>query len=248
MRSQQPPPPQEEAEVIGCPVEATVTVCLLNKAANKEQLRLRLRLLLLILQSGQLRHGEDAGHEEHAEDDPQGAGADVLPGQLVGVVVEELGREATRGDAHNVSQTAHVMVAQSVGQEELAAVEHDGVELDGLHEGGNVAAAQSSNTDSAEAYDVSAHSTRLPTHPQTETRETVATRGHGRPANLVDGKMGRHHSSSSVLFLDVASRSVAAPREATTSFSGTPQEKPSEPSSGWTSGEAGNDEQEEQAA
>ena len=209
---------------------------------------LLLHLLLLVLQSGQLRHGEEAGHEEHAEDDPQGAGADVLPGQLVGVVVEELGREATGGDAHNVSQTAHVMVAQSVGEEELAAVEHDRVELDGLHEGRNVAAAQSSNTDSAEAYDVSAHSTRLPTHPQTETRETVATRGHGRPANLVDGKMGRHHSSSSVLFLDVASRSVAAPREATTSFSGTPQEKPSEPSSGWTSGEAGNDEQEEQAA
>ena len=53
-------------------------------------MRLRLHLLLLVLQSRELSDSEEAGHKEHAEDDPQGAGADVLPSELVGVVVEEL--------------------------------------------------------------------------------------------------------------------------------------------------------------
>ena len=119
------------------------------------------------------------------------------------------------------------MVAQGVGEEELAAVEHDGVELDGLHEGGNVAAAQSSNTDSAETYGVIANFTALPTSPETQTRETVATRRHGSPANLVDRKMGRNHSSSGILLLDVATQSPFADLGLTRGFSGTPQEKPS---------------------
>ena len=121
------------------------------------------------------------------------------------------------------------MVAEGIGKEELASVQNSGVELDGLHEGRNVAAAESSNTDSTETYDIRMNSMKLSTHPQTKTGETMATGGHGSPANLVDGKMGRHHSSSSVLFLDVTSGLVAIIEEATTSFSGTPQEKPSEP-------------------
>ena len=128
-----------------------------------------------------------------------------------------------------MSQTTHVMVAEGIGKEELASVQNSGVELDGLHEGRNVAAAESSNTDSAEAYEIIKCTMKLFTHPQTKTRETVATRGHGSPANLVDGKVRRHHSSSSVLLLNVAIRLVATVKEATRGFSGTPQEKPSEP-------------------
>lgn len=44
---------------------------------------------------------------------------------------------------------------------------------------------------------------RMHTHPKTQTGQTMATRRHGSPANLVDGKMGRNHSSTSVLLLDV---------------------------------------------
>ena len=194
----------------------------------KNKLRLRaLRLFLLGLQRRELRHGKEAGHKEHTEDNPQRAGADVLPGQLVGVVVEELGRENGNTARYDVSQTAHVVVAQSVGKEELAAVEHDGVVLDRLHESRNVATAQSSNTDGAETYAVIVRSANSPTGPETETRETVATGGHGSPANLVDRKMGRHHSSSSILFFNVATRLIPFRQLPTTDFSGTPLGWPS---------------------
>lgn len=196
----------------------------------KNKLRLRaLRLFLLGLQRRELRHGKEAGHKEHTEDNPQRAGADVLPGQLVGVVVEELGRENGNIARYDVSQTAHVVVAQSVGKEELAAVQNNGVVLDRLHEGRDVAAAQSSNTDSAETYEVIPNSIALPTSPETQTRETVATRRHGSPANLVDGKMGRNHSSSGILLLNVATQSPPAELGLTRGFSGTPREKPSWP-------------------
>lgn len=49
-----------------------------------------------------------------------------------------------------MSQTASVVVAQSIGHEELAAVQDDRVVLDRLHERGNIASAKSSNTDSGE--------------------------------------------------------------------------------------------------
>ena len=110
---------------------------------------LTLHLLLLVLQSGELRHRQEQRHREHSEDDPQRAAGDVLPGQLVRVVVEELA-VSDNENMHNVSQTASVVVAQSIRHEELAAVQNDRVVLDRLHEGGDVAAAQSSNTDSGE--------------------------------------------------------------------------------------------------
>lgn len=110
---------------------------------------LTLHLLLLVLQSGQLRHRQEQRHSEHSEDDPQRAAGDVLPGQLVRVVVEELAVSDNK-NTHNVSQTASVVVAQSIGHEELAAVQDDGVVLDRLHERGDVASAESSNTDSGE--------------------------------------------------------------------------------------------------
>ena len=128
-----------------------------------------------------------------------------------------------------MSQTAHVVIAQSVGKEELAAVQNNGVVLDRLHESRNVATAQSSNTDGAETYAVIVRSANSPTGPETETRETVATRRHGSPANLVDGKMGRNHSSSGILLLNVATQSPPAELGLTRGFSGTPREKPSWP-------------------
>ena len=120
--------------------------CSTNKANNSDYVLL---LLLLVLQSGQLRHRQEQRHSEHSEDDPQRAAGDVLPGQLVRVVVEELA-VSDNENTHNVSQTASVVVAQSIRHEELAAVQNDRVVLDRLHEGRDVASAESSNTDSGE--------------------------------------------------------------------------------------------------
>ena len=128
-----------------------------------------------------------------------------------------------------MSQTTDVVIAESVGKEELAAVEHDGVVLDRLHESRDVATAESSNTDSAETYGMTVQSTISPTRPETQTGETVAAGGHGSPANLVDGKMGRNHSSSSILFFNVATRLITIRQLPTTDFSGTPQGRPSVP-------------------
>lgn len=43
-----------------------------------------------------------------------------------------------------------------------------------------------------------------PTHPQTQSSETVATRRGRSPTDLVNGKVRRHHSSLGVLLLNVA--------------------------------------------
>ena len=116
-----------------------------NKANNSDYVL----LLLLVLQSGQLRHRQEQRHSEHAEDDPQRTAGDVLPGQLLRVVVEELGVN-NEENTNKVSQTARVVVAESIRHEELAAVQDDGVVLDRLHEGGDVASAESSNADGGE--------------------------------------------------------------------------------------------------
>ena len=52
-----------------------------------------------------------------------------------------------------MSQTASVVIAEGIRHEELSAVQDDGVVLDRLHEGGDVASAESSNTDSGETLD-----------------------------------------------------------------------------------------------
>ena len=67
------------------------------------------------------------------------------------------------------------------------------------------------------------------TEPETESSETVATGGHGSPTDLVDGKMGRHHSSLSVLLLNVTIPLSKARGRPTRGFSGTRREKPSWP-------------------
>ena len=110
---------------------------------------LTLHLLLLVLQSGKLRHRQEQRHSEHSEDDPQRAAGDVLPGQLLRVVVEELG-VTNEESSNNVSQTASVVVAEGIGHEELSAVQDDGVVLDRLHERGDVASTESGNADSGE--------------------------------------------------------------------------------------------------
>ena len=120
--------------------------CSTNKANNSDYVLL---LLLLVLQSGELRHRQEQRHREHSEDDPQRAAGDVLPGQLLRVVVEEL--DVSNGEnTNNVSQTASVVVAQSIRHEELATVQNDRVVLDRLHERRDVASAESSNADSGE--------------------------------------------------------------------------------------------------
>ena len=42
-----------------------------------------------------------------------------------------------------------------------------------------------------------------PTHPQTQSSETMATRRGRSPTDLVNGKVRRHHSSLGVLLLNV---------------------------------------------
>ena len=44
------------------------------------------------------------------------------------------------------------------------------------------------------------------TTPETKTSETVATGRKSRPVELVNGKMGRYHSSSSILFFLIATK------------------------------------------
>ena len=52
---------------------------------------------------------------------------------------------------------------------------------------------------------------KLLTKPQTESSKTVATRRKSSPTEPVDGKMGRDHSSLSVLLLNVTIQSFVFP-------------------------------------
>lgn len=67
------------------------------------------------------------------------------------------------------------------------------------------------------------------THPEAQTCQTMAARRHRSPANLVDRQVGRYHSASSVLLLDVAITIISHKNRSTTKASGIPQETPSTP-------------------
>lgn len=109
--------------------------------------------LLLVLEGGKLHDGEAQSDDEPTEDDSQRGGGDVLPGELIGEVVEVLEIRKPLHATYDVSHTADVVVTKSVRHEELARVEDERVVLDGLHDGRDVDTAQGSNTDSGESYD-----------------------------------------------------------------------------------------------
>ena len=107
--------------------------------------------LLLVLEGGKLHDSETKGHHEPTEDNSQGRGSDVLPGQLIGEVIEVLQLRKPLLKSYNVSHTVDVVVTKSVRHEELSGIEEDGVVLHGLNESRDVATAERSNTGSRES-------------------------------------------------------------------------------------------------
>lgn len=167
-----------------------------------------LHLLLFILQSGKLGHSQEQRESKHTENDPQRTVLNVLPGELIRVIVEELQSHHVNM-SYNMSQTAGVVISKSIGHEELSTIQNDRMVLDGLHQSRNVASTHSGNSHSRETYDQ--RSKQLLTEPQTESSKTVATGRSSSPTDLVDGKMGSDHSSSSVLLLNVTIQSFVPP-------------------------------------
>ena len=107
--------------------------------------------LLLVLEGGKLHDSEAKSHNQPTEDDSQGRVRNVLPGKLIGEVIEVLQIRRSLLKSYNVSHTADVVVTKSVRHEELSGIEEDGVVLHGLNESGNIAATERSNTGSRES-------------------------------------------------------------------------------------------------
>lgn len=73
----------------------------------------------------------------------------MIPGEFVGIVLVELDKKH-RTNQYDVTQTANVMVTESVGQQELSGVEDQRVELDSLNQSGNAHSAAGSDSGSSE--------------------------------------------------------------------------------------------------
>lgn len=73
----------------------------------------------------------------------------MIPSEFVGIVLVELDKKACTNE-YDVTQTANVMVTESVGQQELSGVEDQRVELDSLNQSGNAHSAAGSDSGSSE--------------------------------------------------------------------------------------------------
>lgn len=73
----------------------------------------------------------------------------MIPGEFVGIVLVELDKKHCTNQ-YDVTQTANVMVTESVGQQELSGVEDQRVELDSLNQSGNAHSAAGSDSGSSE--------------------------------------------------------------------------------------------------
>lgn len=73
----------------------------------------------------------------------------MLPGEAVGEVLVVLDSKPLR-HSYDVTKTTNVMVAKSVGEQELSGVQDDRVELDGFNHSRNAATTAGSDSGSSE--------------------------------------------------------------------------------------------------